>query len=186
MSKELTLQEAKAIAEEKLAEQLPKRWVHVQGVAAKAAEYSQKLNLTRSETEQLISSAWLHDIGYSPDLPQVYKWHPLDGAHFLKEMEQEELACLVAWHSTAQEESERMGLTHEMLVFPRPHGIVADALTFCDMTTSATGIPCTLESRLTDIRTRHGAYSSQAQSMEEAWERLQALQVRITSRLAQK
>lgn len=183
MSGELTPQEAKALAETKLAKQLPKRWSHVCGVAAKAADYSQKMHLTREETSQLISSAWLHDIGYSPDISQPYNWHPLDGAYFLKELDQNELACLVAWHSTAPEEAELLSLSNEIIKFARPVGIIADTLAFCDMTTSATGIPCTLEARLIDIRARRGTYSMQAQSMETAWDRLQQIQDTITSRL---
>jgi hypothetical protein len=53
----------------------------------------------------LIVSAWLHDIGYAPELAEV-NFHPLDGARFLCTQRQDERLCgLVAFHSSALAEA---------------------------------------------------------------------------------
>ncbi|MGH2544703.1 MAG: phosphohydrolase, partial [Ardenticatenaceae bacterium] len=66
---------AQQLAESLLARSLPCRWRHVQGVGAWAAEISARLD---GVDDALVASAWLHDIGYAPDLVMT-GFHPLDG-----------------------------------------------------------------------------------------------------------
>jgi HD superfamily phosphodiesterase len=90
-----------------MARTLPGRWRHVEGVAALAAQLSTGLDGVESE---LVAAAWLHDIGYSPNLV-VTKFHPLDGARFLRARGfSDPVACLVAHHSFARMEADLRGL----------------------------------------------------------------------------
>jgi hypothetical protein len=66
-------------------------------------------------------------------------------------------------------EARRRGLDRELLdEFPMIGGLVADALTFCDMTTSPHGEPVALEARLREILGRYAGGSVVAESIEEA------------------
>ncbi|WP_369938733.1 HD domain-containing protein [Plantactinospora sp. BB1] len=55
---------------------MPRRWRHVQAVAAKAEEAAGAV--PSSDRETLIAAAWLHDVGYSPGLVDT-GFHSLDG-----------------------------------------------------------------------------------------------------------
>ena len=48
-----------------LADSLPRRWAHVQGVAAQARSLAPVLG---ADADLLEAAAWLHDIGYAPGL----------------------------------------------------------------------------------------------------------------------
>jgi HD superfamily phosphodiesterase len=54
---------ARSTARNLLADSLPRRWKHVQGVAATANRIRKAVG---ADGEVLVASAWLHDIGYSP------------------------------------------------------------------------------------------------------------------------
>ncbi len=71
---------AAQIARKFLERQLPVRWAHTQRVAAQARTLSPILG---ADADQFEAAAWLHDIGYSPELA-VTGFHPLDGARFLR------------------------------------------------------------------------------------------------------
>ena len=58
---------------------LPRRWAHRQGVAAQARTLEVILG---KDADLLVAAAWLHDIGYAPDLVDT-GFHPLDGARYL-------------------------------------------------------------------------------------------------------
>ena len=73
------VEDAAVLAETWLAGALPRRWRHVQSVARRAAWAADRLSLP----DQLVTAAWLHDIGYAPGLA-VTGFHPLDGARFLR------------------------------------------------------------------------------------------------------
>ena len=94
-----------------------------------------------ADAELLEAAAWLHDIGYLPELAAT-GLHGLDGARYLRDVQHAEpvLCRLVAHHSCAVIEAEERGLadvlTREFAPPPQP---LADALTFCDMTTSPDG-----------------------------------------------
>jgi hypothetical protein len=146
---------AKNIAESLLAEQLPRRWRHVQAVAAKANRVAEAL--PAPERHVLVAAAWLHDVGYSPDLVDT-GFHSLDGGRWLRrEQFDDRIAGLVAHHSCAWLEAEARGL-HDALMaeFPREDSPVADALCFSDMTTGPDGQDFEVLERLAEIRSRYG------------------------------
>jgi predicted HD phosphohydrolase len=63
---------AMELAEAKLAASLPRRWRHVRSVARRARWAGKQLSLS----DALVAAAWLHDIGYAPDLVET-GFHPL-------------------------------------------------------------------------------------------------------------
>jgi HD superfamily phosphodiesterase len=115
---------------------LGNRWLHVQGVVERAKETGAILN--QHERALLIAAAYLHDIGYAPEL-QKTGFHPLDGALYLRSLGKERLASLVAHHSEARFEARLRGCEAGLESFPRERSAVADALTYCDLTTGSTG-----------------------------------------------
>ncbi len=132
---------------------LPRRWAHTQGVAATARTLA---GILGDDADLLISAAWLHDIGYSPALAAT-GFHPLDGARYLRDTEHAgELLCrLVAHHSCAINGA--ADLASDLLTeFPPPPRHLADALTYCDMTTGPDGQTMTIDQRIAEIITRYG------------------------------
>lgn len=143
-----------------LAAALPDRWAHTQGVAAQARTLTALLG---AETDTVEAAAWLHDIGYSPDLA-ITGFHALDGARYLRDRAYPEAEAigLVAHHSCAMIEAEERALL-DVLLQEFPRGDVKDhllaALTYCDMTTGPTGLPLAVDERLAEIRGRYPAGS---------------------------
>lgn len=164
-----------------LAKEFPKRWEHSQGVAMKAAYLADRLPLTSHEKELLVNAAWMHDIGYAYN--RGFNWHPLDGAVTLRRWEMPEIASLIAWHSTAQEEAEIIGLSLALSSYPHPTGLVPDALTYADMTVGSAGQPLTPDERLTDVVKSHGRNSPQATAIHAAWDRLGDVFTRVDAAL---
>jgi hypothetical protein len=122
------------------------------------------------DAEMLINAAWLHEIGYCTELDRV-GFHPLDGARFLRDMQQvdKRLCRLVANHSCAVLEAGKRGLARELTgEFPPVRGLIADALTYCDMTTSPQGEPVDAQDRLSEILSRCGEGSIGAESIGQA------------------
>ncbi|MFD6715851.1 HD domain-containing protein [Micromonospora chalcea] len=145
---------AARLAELHLAEALPRRWAHVRGVAAKAERLAR---LIGAERDVLVASAWVHDIGYAPEIVDT-GFHSLDGARWLlREQFDHRIAALVAHHSCASFEAEERGLGGALAKeFPREESAVADALWFADMTTGPDGQDLSVEERLSEIRKRYG------------------------------
>ncbi|WP_329324489.1 HD domain-containing protein [[Kitasatospora] papulosa] len=148
-----------AVTEAELAEPLPRRWAHSQGVARRATELAAAVG---GDAELLASAAVLHDVGYAPRLA-VTGFHSLDGARFLRDTyaADERLVRLVANHSFALLEAEERGLRavleaeFPLLDDPR----LVDALVYCDMTTTPDGMVTSTEARLAEITGRYGADS---------------------------
>src|SRR5439155_25857906 len=93
------VEDARVIAEQHLASELPRRWYHVQAVAAKAERVAHVV--AAADGPILIASAWLHDIGYAPALAET-GFHPLDGARWLRSKSfHPRVTALVAHHSCA-------------------------------------------------------------------------------------
>src|SRR2546423_1045781 len=113
---------------------LGSRWLHVQGVLACACQLS--AILPEGDRQYLIAAAYLHDIGHAPSL-QKTGFHPLDGAIYLRSLGYDRLASLVAHHSEARFEAHLRGLAAELAAFSRERSAVADALTYCDLTTGS-------------------------------------------------
>jgi putative nucleotidyltransferase with HDIG domain len=161
------LVQARDLAKQLLAEPLPRRWAHSQGVGRKAESLADVLG---DDAELLASAAWLHDIGYSPELV-VTGLHSLDGARYLRDVAKaDRLICsLVAHHSCACIEAQHRGLDDVLAAeFAPVGGLLADALTFSDMTTSPDGEPTEVESRLAEILDRYGDGTLVYESISEA------------------
>ena len=144
------------LSESILAEPLPRRWAHVQGVARRAREL--RPIFSETDADLLEAAAILHDIGYAPRLVGT-GFHPLDGARFLRDQEHadEHVVNLVAHHSCALLEAEERGLRHELeSEFPVERPELVDALVYCDMTTTPDGTPTDSHSRVGEIVGRYG------------------------------
>jgi putative nucleotidyltransferase with HDIG domain len=158
---------AQHLARTLLEHALPRRWAHVQGVAARASSLAPTLG---PDAELLEAAAWLHDIGYLPDLAAT-GLHGLDGARYLRDVQHADpmLCRLVAHHSCAVIEAEERGLADllhgEFAPAPQP---LADALTFCDMTTSPDGHHVHVTRRLAEIHDRYGSGHLVSRSIHRA------------------
>lgn len=178
MMSPLFVPQARATAEGLLAP-LKRRWRHVQGVARRAQRFTAGLDPAASDV--LVASAWLHDVGYAPDLVNT-GLHPLDGARFLRNNGwPTDVVELVAHHSGAEIEAEERGLAAEMAEFSRPPQELLDRLTAVDMTTSPDGEPIPARQRITEILERykpdhvvHRAVSRSGPMLIETAERVQA------------
>jgi hypothetical protein len=152
---------------------LPRRWAHVQGVAAQARSLAPILG---DDADLLEAAAWLHDVGYSPELADT-GFHPLDGARYLRDAEHvDPTQCrLVANHSCAILEAEERGLEDALSSeFPAPAPELADALAYCDMTTTPTGQVVDVYDRLSEIADRYGPHDVVTSFIHKAEPRLVA------------
>ncbi len=130
---------------------LPRRLKHVQCVASVAAG----LPLSAAERENVLTAAWLHDIGYAPGWT-ITGFHPVDGARRLRELAwPTEVVSLVAYHSGAEWEARERGLAAELEDFDRPPDRLLDFVTFADMTSSPDGKRVSVEDRLAEILGRY-------------------------------
>lgn len=175
---------AREIARNKLEASLPRRWSHVQAVAVKARTISEAVS--PEDRDVLVASAWLHDVGYSPDLVDT-GFHPLDGGRWLRrERFDDRIAGLVAHHSCAWLEAEERGL-HDVLAaeFPREDSAVADALCFSDMTTGPDGQDFEVLERLAEIRSRYGPEHLVTRFIDRAEPEMVAAVQRTQNRFAQ-
>ena len=103
---------AEEIARKLLEIPLPRRWEHTQGVAARARSLAPILG---DDADLLEAAAWLHDIGYSPEIADT-GFHPMDGARYLRDVwhADETLCRLVANHSRAIVEAEQRRIADEL------------------------------------------------------------------------
>lgn len=139
-----------------LKNELPTRWAHTQCVATQARNLAPILG---ADADLLEAAAWLHDIGYSPDLAAT-GFHPLDGARYLRDVVQAEemLCCLVAHHTCAIVEARERGLASALASeFAKPRPDMEEALIYCDMTGGRDGIVTTIDGRLAEILGRYPA-----------------------------
>lgn len=148
-----TVDEAASLARSKLAGSLPRRWSHVRSVARRASWVTERLSLS----EDLVVAAWLHDIGYAPELVDT-GLHPLDGARYLRRIGvADRIACLVAYHSNAVYEARVRGLEQDLLAeFEPENSVTYDALLFCDLTVGPDGNAMSFEERLREVYERYG------------------------------
>jgi HD superfamily phosphodiesterase len=116
---------AQQLARALLQEALPRRWAHVQGVAARARSLAPVLG---DDADLLEAAAWLHDVGYAPALA-LTGLHALDGARYLRDAQHADamLCRLIAHHSCAIIEAEERGLADGLsLKFePAPYALPA-------------------------------------------------------------
>lgn len=127
------------------------RWRHVRGVATRTEE----LTDSRPHRNDLIAAAWLHDIGYAPQVAAT-GFHPLDGARYLAlHGYSPEVVSLVAYHSGAEVEADERGLSEELRAIDRPEQALLDTLILADMTTSPTGEPVSVDARIAEVLGRY-------------------------------
>jgi hypothetical protein len=159
---------------------LGNRWLHVQGVVKRAFWVSQTFE--EEDRLLLLASAYLHDIGYAPSL-RITGFHPLDGALYVRSCGYERLASLIAHHFEARFEAHLRGCDQLLREFPREHSALADALTYCDATTSPTGEQISLKERAAEIRSRYGEHDLVVQALRLAMPYLALTVGRIQQRL---
>ena len=150
-----------------LHEPLPRRWAHVQGVAARARGLAPVLG---ADADLLEAAAWLHDIGYAPGLATT-GLHQLDGARYLRDTQHADamLCRLVARHSCAIIEADERGLADVVsLEFEPAPDVLSSVLTCCDMTTSPDGELVPVEQRLAEIHDRYGSGHMVSRSIQRA------------------
>lgn len=126
----------------------------MQAVARTAIEVAQSTGL---HEDLLASAAWLHDVGYSPELLDT-GFHPVDGARHLRRLGVDErVVSLVAHHSFSSTEAEIRGLEDAVSAdFPIWDPVYDDALCYCDMTTGPAGEDVSPSERLEEIQERYG------------------------------
>ena len=164
-----------------LAKALPRRWAHVQGVAGKAERVAASLAVSG---EVLVAAAWLHDVGYAPDVVDT-GFHPVDGARYLAGLgAPERVVNLVARHSLAILEAEFRGVGHWLAAFPDEGGAGRDALWYCDLTTSPDGEPVGVRERIAEIKGRYGPGDIVTRHITEGASELLAAVERTERRLA--
>ena len=149
----VVLGDAENLARRALAEALPRRWRHVRSVARRARWVAGRLALS----EDLEAAAWLHDVGYAPELA-LTGFHPLDGARHLRSLAVDEsVVSLVAYHSCAPIEADVRGLGEVLASeFSPGNPALTAALLYCDMTTGPDGDYVRAADRLVEIRGRYG------------------------------
>ncbi|MBN9792521.1 phosphohydrolase [Pseudonocardia sp. TMWB2A] len=157
--------EARSLAQQ-LLEPLHRRWAHVQAVAEKARELSPAVD--EQDRELLVVAAWLHDIGYSPDVRDTGS-HQIDGAAYLERLGYPDRLCaLVAHHSAASYEVAHRGLGDRLAHWECERSPVSDALWTADMTTGPAGQRMGYPERLEEILERYEPDSVVARAMTAA------------------
>lgn len=160
---------------------LGNRWLHTQAVAARAREASAAV--PDEDRDLLVAAAWLHDIGYAPELRQT-GFHPVDGARHLERLgAPARLVRLVAHHSGAVYEAEQRDLTAELAVYEREDSPVLDALIYADMTTGPAGQSFDFDQRIDEILERYEPGSEVHTAISKARPYLGAAIARTRARL---
>lgn len=151
---------ARRIAEDLLADALPRRWAHTIGVAAAAADLADVL--APKNTDTIVAAAWLHDIGYAPRLINT-GFHPLDGAAYLSiptapdEAMPAEVIRMVAHHTGAAFEARERGLHDALVSYPAPADAMLAILSCADLCTGPDGTPVDPGARIAEVLARYPA-----------------------------
>jgi HD domain len=172
---------AMELGEAKLAASLPRGWRHVRSVARRARWAGKQLSLS----DALVAAAWLHDIGYAPELVET-GFHPLDGARYLRRIGIDaQVVSLVAYHSCAEIEAGVRGLGDVLASEFRPgDALLSDALLYCDMTTGPGGDYVRPADRLVEIRGRYGPDHEVTRFVERAASEILTTAGRVEEMLA--
>jgi hypothetical protein len=173
---------AHGLAFDALAELLPRRWAHVQGVAYRAREAAQ---VVAGDDVLLVAASLVHDVGYAPNIVDT-GFHAIDGARYLRHIgAPTRLVGLVAHHSCAVLEAELRGLSAELAEFPDEGPTpIRDALWWADMTTTPNGKPTTVAKRVQEIEQRYGPDDVVSRFVRWAWPELLAAVERTEARLS--
>lgn len=144
---------AHELARTQLAAALPRRWAHVQSVAAEAQRIAA---LAGEDADLLVAAALLHDVGYAPQIVRS-GFHPLDGAYFLASLgAPRRLTSLIARHCCAALEAEMRGMAGQLAQFEDEASMTRDALWYCDMVTGPDGQRVRFADRVAEILDRYG------------------------------
>ena len=172
---------ASDLARDLLALPLRRRWNHVQGVASRAHT---ALTVVGDEGDLLLAAAFLHDVGYAPNLAAT-GLHALDGARYLSTVDAPpRLVNLVAHHTCAVLEAELRGLSAELAEFEdEGPTVLRDALWWADMTTDPDGGITTVVDRVAEIQQRYGPDDIVSCFIRWAWPELEAAVQRTEQRL---
>ena len=161
--------------------ELADRWLHVQAVARRAESLTPAV--AAADRDLIITAAWLHDLGYAPELVAT-GMHSIDGARYLLRCGYPlRLAALVAHHSGARFEATERGLLRELDEFPFEAYAVADALATADLTTGPQGQPMSFQARMQEILDRYPPTSPVHKAMRNAQPELMAQVQRTMDRL---
>lgn len=154
----------------------------MQGVGLKAEAVGSCLG---EDGAILVAAAWLHDIGYAPQLVDT-GFHPLDGARYLRSAGVDDrVVCLVAHHTCAVVEADERGLSQILTdEFEREISSTADLLWFCDLTTGPEGQQLSVEARIAEIFSRYGPDHLVTRSIARAQPELLAAADRAEALLA--
>lgn len=174
---------SRELAEQLLADPLPRRWAHTQGVGELAELLADILG---DDADLLAAVAWLHDIGYAPDLVKT-GMHQLDGARYLRDVAGADprLCSLVAHHTCAHIEARFRDLDKDLdAEFPPLGGLLDDALTYCDISTTPNGELTDATSRLAEIFNRYADGTIVAETMTEATPHIFAAVARVSALMA--
>ncbi|WP_432541512.1 HDIG domain-containing metalloprotein [Kineococcus sp. SYSU DK002] len=152
-------------------------------VAARTAE-SIAHTVPAPDRELLVVAVALHDIGYAPQLRRS-GFHPLDGARHLETLGwPPRLVGLVAHHSGSRFMARALGLEDHLDAYPDEGGALADAVLYCDMTTTPDGRRVSLAERLQDAHARHReAPEAERRARREREPFLRAAVARVQARL---
>ena len=146
---------AEAVAFDLLADSLSRRCAHTVGVAAAADRFAR--TLAPHCAERVVAAAWLHDIGYAPDL--VASFHPIDGAAYVARSHSSVLSDvvgLIAHHTGAAFEAAERGLENELARYRFPVDVEELALlNAADLCTSPDGVFVDPQARLTEVLDRY-------------------------------
>lgn len=156
------------------------RWAHCDAVASRAEDIAAVVD--PEDRSLLITAAYLHDVGYAPELV-VWGFHPLDGGRWLRALHLDRLAGLVAHHTGARFEARALGLEPAMASFADEESAVSDALTYCDLTTGPAGERVGVSDRLDDIEQRYGSGSVVVEALDSASQTLAVMVERTEQRL---
>ncbi|MGH3833796.1 MAG: HD domain-containing protein [Pseudonocardiaceae bacterium] len=172
---------AAGLAGAKLAEVLPRRWAHTQGVGSSAGVAGQLFSV--DDGELLVGAALLHDIGYAPNLAST-GFHSLDSARYLREVGgPDRLVNLVAHQSCATAEAEVRGLSGELAEFEGERTPLRDALWWADMTTTPGGGVMKVAERVREIQSRYHSDDLVSRFMQRVRDDLNAAVERTERRL---
>jgi HD domain len=155
------------------------RWLHVQEVARAAEEFS--AHLSSEERDFVVSSAWLHDIGYAEPVA-LTGLHSLDGAKYLQNLGYPDVIVgLVAYHTASTFEAAERGLLVQLSRFAAPPGHLLDTLTTADLSVGPAGSRVDPRDRIAEILQRyepghpvHRAVLSSRESVLSSVERARA------------
>ncbi|MFF4493388.1 HD domain-containing protein [Streptomyces sp. NPDC001546] len=171
------------LAEDLLAESLPKRWAHSRRV------YSQALTLAPAlgeDAELLAAAAIAHDVGYAAAAVDTGQ-HMIDGARYLRDVAgaDSRLCSLVAFHTSSPWEASELGLSDALEEFGPAEPELVDAITYCDLTSSPVGALVDPAKRLVEVLDRYGPDHVVYRAVSAARPELLARVARVRQRSAE-